>query len=166
MAFGLAGRPQETSARVAVTDADPADAGVVRAAGGLLVRDGADGPEVLLVHRPRYDDWSFPKGKRDGPETDEETALREVAEETGIAAVLGPRLGEVRYRDNKGRPKVVHYWIMEPRAVDRQFVPGDEVDDLRWCSVADAERLLTYAHDRALLDHVRRNAGESVRGTE
>lgn len=128
-------------------------AGVVRAAGGLVVRAGADGPEVLVVHRPRYDDWSFPKGKRDPGETDEETALREVAEETGLACTLGEPLGEIRYRDHKGRPKVVRYWLMAPIDGGAPFEPDDEVDRLHWCAPDEAATLLSYAHDRALLRH-------------
>jgi 8-oxo-dGTP diphosphatase len=128
---------------------------MIRAAGGIVVRTTTEGPEVLVVHRPRYDDWSFPKGKQDEGETDEETALREVYEETAVRATLGPALGEVRYRDQRGRPKVVRYWIMEP--IDDHFPPrraDDEVDLVRWCRPADAARLLTYAHDRALLDRL------------
>jgi 8-oxo-dGTP diphosphatase len=128
---------------------------VVRAAGGVVVREGQSGPEVLLVHRPRYDDWSFPKGKRDGAESDEETACREVLEEAGLACVLGSPLGEARYRDNRGRPKVVRYWLMSPDPDDPGpgFAPNHEVDQLRWCAPDEAARLLSYAHDRALLRH-------------
>ena len=125
----------------------------VVAAGGIVVRSGATGREVLLVHRPRYDDWSFPKGKQDPGETDEQTALREVAEETGITCALRAYLGEVRYRDHQSRAKVVHYWVMEP-IVAGAFHPGDEVDRLRWCAPDEAATLLSYAHDRALLLHL------------
>jgi len=120
------------------------------------VRPGDRGSEILLVHRPRYDDWSFPKGKRDGDESDEETAHREVLEETGMAVILGPELGEARYTDNRGRPKVVRYWLMtlDPNQSGPGFTPNKEVDELRWCSVDVAGRLLTYEHDRALLGHV------------
>jgi 8-oxo-dGTP diphosphatase len=107
------------------------------------------------VHRPRYDDWSLPKGKADPGESDEETALREVEEETGLRCTLGVPAGRTRYRDSKGRNKVVHYWLMEPDSVaaagDGAFVPNQEVDEMRWCSVGEATRLLTYAHDRTLL---------------
>jgi len=133
-----------------VSDTEPGPAAEVVAAGGVVVRSGADGPEVLVVHRPRYDDWSFPKGKQDPGETDEETALREVAEETGLSCRLGPYLTAVRYRDNKLRDKIVHYWRMEVET-SGPFSPDDEVDRLRWCSPAEAATLLTYAHDRALL---------------
>ncbi|MFM8305215.1 MAG: NUDIX hydrolase [Actinomycetota bacterium] len=132
-------------------DGAPAPPEVV-AAGGIVVRPGDGGPEVLIVHRPRYDDWSFPKGKQDPGETDEETALREVAEETGVTCVLGRYLGAVRYRDHRDRAKVVHYWRMEPDAGHHgAFVPNDEVDRLHWCGPEEAATLLTYGHDRALL---------------
>ena len=80
-------------------------------------RREADGVEVLLVHRPHYDDWTFPKGKRDEGETDEQAAVREVEEETSLRCVLGPELPEVHYIDRNGRPKVVRYWVMEPEDV-------------------------------------------------
>jgi len=124
----------------------------VRAAGGIVVRPGPKGRwQVLLVHRPRYDDWSLPKGKADGDERDEDTALREVEEETGLRCKLGVPAGRTQYRDSKGRDKVVHYWLMEPESDDDAFVPNAEVDELRWCSVADAADQLSYAHDRKLL---------------
>jgi len=122
----------------------------VVAAGGILIRPGPAGPEVLVVHRPRYDDWSFPKGKQDPGETPEQTARREVGEETGITATLGPYLGVVRYRDHCDQPKVVHYWQMAP-GPEPPVAPDDEVDRLLWCAPEAAARLLTYPHDRALL---------------
>jgi len=121
--------------------------GRVRAAGGVVMRDG----EILVVHRPRYDDWSFPKGKAHSRrEADAETALREVLEETGLACELAEALPDVTYTDGRGRPKIVRYWRM--RAGKGVFVPGNEVDEVRWLSPAEARRLLTYDHDRALLD--------------
>lgn len=125
---------------------------VVRAAGGVVVRRRPDGVEVAVVHRPRYDDWSFPKGKQDPGESDEQTALREVQEETGLRCSLGPVLGDTRYTDARGRPKVVRYWLMEvgPDA-GRDFSPNREVDELRWCTPPEAARILTYEHDRVLL---------------
>lgn len=131
----------------------------VRAAGGIVLRRGHDGEwQVLLVHRPRYGDWSLPKGKADAGERDEDTALREVEEETGLRCTLGPPAGRTRYRDSKGRDKVVQYWLMEPEseaaAADGAFVPNDEVDEVWWCTVAEAAEALTYAHDRKLLAKV------------
>jgi len=139
----------------------------VRAAGGV-VRRRVRGPqrwrlrkhlEVALVHRPRYDDWSFPKGKQEPGESDEETALREVREETGMACTLGADLGEVRYRDSKGRQKVVRYWAMDlpPDESGDGFVVNREVDALRWCGPAEADRLLSYEHDRVLLDRLKQS---------
>jgi 8-oxo-dGTP diphosphatase len=105
---------------------------------------------VALVHRPKYDDWTFPKGKLTPGETDEEAALREVEEETGYRARLDRELSTVGYRDPMGRPKVVRYWTMTP--VDGEFRPNREVDELRWLAIPDAARMLSYDHDRALLD--------------
>ena len=130
----------------------------VRAAGGIVHRRGPRGePEVLLVHRPRYDDWSLPKGKGDPGERDEETALREVEEETGLRCELGTPAGQTRYRDSKGRDKLVLYWLMAPPANGDgagSFVPNDEVDELRWYTIPEATERLTYAHDRKLLQKV------------
>jgi 8-oxo-dGTP diphosphatase len=120
--------------------------GVVRAAGGIPWRRAADGRlEVLLVHRPRYDDWTFPKGKAEDGETDEETALREVEEETGLRCELGRELATASYTDAKGRPKTVRYWEMRP--LSGEAGPRNEVDDVRWATTEEAESLLTYARD-------------------
>jgi len=130
---------------------------VVRAAGGVVRRRVRRGlrrrDEIVVVHRPRYDDWTLPKGKRDGDESDEQTALREVREETGLCCTLGPAAGETRYVDGKGRNKVVRYWMMDADrdAATSPFVPNREVDELRWLAADDACRLLTYEHDRELL---------------
>jgi len=135
----------------------------VRAAGGVLVRTGRRRvrrrTELAVVHRPRYDDWSFPKGKRDDGDLDDQaTALREVEEETGFACVLGVELGETRYRDAKGRSKLVRYWLMElpDGEAGDGFVVNREVDELRWCTAPEAARILTYEHDRVLLAQVRK----------
>ncbi len=128
----------------------------VRAAGGVVWRRGDGGrAEVLLVHRPRYDDWSLPKGKREAGEADEDCARREVYEETGLEVSLGDELPEVRYRDRRDRPKVVRYWLMEPRGEITAFAPNDEVDEVRWCSIADAREQLSYDHDRVLVTALR-----------
>jgi 8-oxo-dGTP diphosphatase len=102
--------------------------------------------EVLLVHRPKYDDWSLPKGKRDPAETDEQCAVREVEEETGLRCHLGNELLATAYPDARGRAKIVRYWSMSVVS-ERPFVPGDEIDDLRWVSVVDAAVLLSYDRD-------------------
>ena len=120
---------------------------MVEAAGGVVVRDGL----VAVIHRPKYDDWSLPKGKLERGESWEEAAVREVREETGLVCSLGDEIGPPReYVDRKGRPKTVRYWRMEVEE-DPGFEVNDEVDELRWLSVADAMRLLTHGSDRALL---------------
>jgi 8-oxo-dGTP diphosphatase len=124
---------------------------VVRAAGGVLTRAGSGGTEVLVVHRPRYDDWSFPKGKLDPGEDDETAARREVLEETGCRVDLHEELPVRRYTDRKGRPKQVRYWRMTVVGSD-PFVPNDEVDALRWIPVDEAATLLSYDGDRRLLE--------------
>ena len=113
-------------------------------------RRADDGVEVLLVHRPRYDDWSLPKGKLDAGESDEDCARREVQEETGLTCRLGRELAGTAYRDRHGRPKEVRYWAME--VIGGEFTPSDEVDRVRWVAVDDARVMLSYAHDQAVLD--------------
>ena len=124
----------------------------IRAAGGVVHRRDPDGNWLLLlVHRPRYDDWSLPKGKADDGESPKQTALREVEEETGLRCRLGSPAGETRYRDAKGRSKLVRYWLMEPTTSTFEFSANDEVDQVQWCSRTEADRLLSYDHDRELL---------------
>jgi 8-oxo-dGTP pyrophosphatase MutT (NUDIX family) len=131
----------------------------VRAAGGLIWRDGVVTGhgntthaviEVVLIHRPSHDDWSFPKGKLDKGETSEQAAVREVAEETGLVCELGDEVAPARYIDAKGRLKEVRYWIMHVVEA-RPWAPGAEVDRRVWVPVEDAAGLLTYPHDRELL---------------
>ena len=129
---------------------ETAEVDVVRAAGGIVVRRDGDDPEILLVHRPRGD-WTFPKGKAERGETDEDTALREVEEETGLACTLRAPAGETSYHDAAGRPKVARYWVMEPQSVARAFTPNHEIDDVRWCTRPEADDLLSYEQDRRLL---------------
>jgi 8-oxo-dGTP pyrophosphatase MutT (NUDIX family) len=124
----------------------------VRAAGGVVWRRSGDDLEVALIHRPRYDDWSLPKGKLDPGESFEEAALREVEEETGFRCRLGRELGETHYRDRKDRPKVVRYWAMED--CEGEFQPNDEVDEVRWVGVDEAKSMLSYDFDRELVDRV------------
>jgi 8-oxo-dGTP diphosphatase len=124
----------------------------VRAAGAIVVRPRPGAPEILLVHRPRYDDWSFPKGKAKGDESDEACALRELEEEACIRATLGVELGRTRYRDSRGRPKEVVYFRAE---TDEEPGKGDGVDEVRWAALEDALRLLTWERDRELLGAVR-----------
>lgn len=126
---------------------------LVRAGGGVVCRLSNLGlPEVLVVHRPRYDDWSFPKGKADPGETDEQCALREVQEETGLLCTLGRELPQASYIDRRGRPKVVKYWTMDP--VEGEFAPNDEVDQALWMILEDALEILSYHHDLTLVEEL------------
>jgi 8-oxo-dGTP diphosphatase len=120
--------------------------GVVRAAGGVVARDG----RLLLVHRPKYDDWTFPKGKAEPGESDEACAVREVEEETGMRCELYEELPSTHYTDSRDRPKRVRWWRMEP--VAGEFTPSNEVDEIRWLSPEEAAELLSYDRDRVLLD--------------
>lgn len=125
---------------------------LVHAAGAVLWRPGdgpSAGPEIAVIHRPRYDDWSLPKGKVDHGETEPITAIREIFEETGCHAHLGRRLLSVRYPIDGGI-KSVRYWAArcdEPGV----FAPGSEVDELHWLPVPAAMKRLTYSHDRKVL---------------
>jgi 8-oxo-dGTP pyrophosphatase MutT (NUDIX family) len=131
----------------------------VRAAGGVIWREvtvadeaGATrlSGEIVLIHRPRYDDWSFPKGKLNRGEAYRRAALREVREETGLVCEVGEELPSTVYTDGKGRTKLVRYWIMRVVGVE-PWAPNDEVDQRRWVPIDEAGRLLTYDHDRDIL---------------
>jgi 8-oxo-dGTP diphosphatase len=122
----------------------------VRAAGGVVLHDG----RVAVVHRPRYDDWSLPKGKLERDEDWETAALREIEEETGARARIVRELDSDRYRDNKGRDKVVRWYLMTADDPG-EFAADDEVDELRWLAPEEAAALVSYEHDRTLLRNVR-----------
>jgi 8-oxo-dGTP diphosphatase len=138
--------------------------GEVRAGGGLVWRRVEGRLEVLLVHRPAYDDWSFPKGKLETGESEPEAALREVGEETGLRCLLGRELPPTSYVDAQGRPKTVRYWAMAP--VDGEATPRHEVDEVRWLTPDEASGAATYERDRRLVSALERSiaqAGASVR---
>jgi 8-oxo-dGTP diphosphatase len=125
------------------------------AAGGVLWRPCGDSCEILLIHRPRYDDWTLPKGKVDTGDTDlASTARREVWEETGMRGRMGADLGEIRYTV-KGRPKVVRYWAMEledDASAASAFEPNSEVDELAWLAPDEARSRLVYLPDAEIVD--------------
>lgn len=131
---------------------------LVRAAGGLVLRHGEQGLEVLLVHRPAYEDWSLPKGKLEPGEPEREAALREVEEETGLRCLFGRDVGTTEYRDSRDRPKQVRYWTMV--APGQEAVAANEVDEVFWGSPTEAAERLDYAHDRALLASLGKVAGK------
>lgn len=122
---------------------------VVRAAGCVVWRRVDGAVRMAIVHRPRYDDWSHPKGKLDPGETEQEAAIREIEEETGFRGEIGQPLTTAEYVDHRGRPKTVHYWLMEQTG--GSFEENDEVDELRWCLPGEAAELLSYPYDRALV---------------
>ena len=129
---------------------DVADVSVIRAAGGIVCRTSRSGEtEIAIIHRPQYDDWTFPKGKVEVDESPEDCALREVREETGLKCELIRPLGCTAYVDRRGRDKVACYWVME--AQGGRFKPGIEVDKLLWLSVEAAIERLTYDRDKTLL---------------
>jgi 8-oxo-dGTP pyrophosphatase MutT (NUDIX family) len=140
-----------------MADAAP---GEIRAAGAVLWRARAGGIETALVHRPRYDDWSFPKGKSMPGEHMLLTAVREVEEETGVRAALGRRLPTQGYPVN-GRPKRVEYWAARPVSAE-PFTPGTEVDELAWLPLPGARERLSYPRDVALLDSFTSGSADSA----
>ena len=126
----------------------------ILAAGGVLWRPAGDSFEILLIHRPRYDDWTLPKGKVDAGDADlADTARREVHEETGLRGRMGADLGEINYTV-KSRPKVVRYWAMELTDVEATstFEPNSEVDELAWLSPDEARARLVYLPDAEIVD--------------
>jgi 8-oxo-dGTP diphosphatase len=122
----------------------------ISAGGGVLLRrDGDRRIRVAVIHRPKYMDWSLPKGKLEKGESFREAALREVEEETGYRCRELGELPSVSYLDRKARSKLVRYWLMEP--IKGKFVSHGEVDELRWLTPREADGLLTYEHDRRLV---------------
>jgi 8-oxo-dGTP pyrophosphatase MutT (NUDIX family) len=125
----------------------------VRAAGGLVWRHAGGGLEVVLIHRPKHDDWTLPKGKLEAGEDDAAAAVREVREETGLVCELGPELTSIEYVDSMGRPKVVRYWAMIALdGHDAKPESADEVDEVLWVPMEEARTKLTYPHDTVVLD--------------
>lgn len=121
---------------------------VVYAAGGIVTRLEGGRPRYLLIHRPKYDDWTFPKGKLDPGESAAEAALREVEEETGLTTSLAEELVGTRYRVTTGATKVVRYWhLVDGRG---RFTPNREVDEVRWVTVSEAMHLISHRLERSL----------------
>ncbi|MEE8603144.1 NUDIX hydrolase [Euzebya tangerina] len=141
----------------AVLGADRVAAVEVHAAGGVVWRptsseaEAETGVEVLVIHRPRYDDWSLPKGKLDEGESFQDGAIREIHEETGVSGSLGADLGAVFYTDHKGRSKVVRWWAVRAGVVGEP-TDTEEVDEFRWDSLDAVDELLSYDTDRAVLE--------------
>ncbi len=151
--------------------ADKPDADVVPAAGAVVWRDGKDGkdhraePHVVLIHRPRYDDWTLPKGKLDEGECLPVAAAREVAEETGLTVRLGLRLGDVSYAMRNGQTKRVAYWAADVRSGDTaSYRLNDEIDGVEWLALSAAMKRVSYDRDRSVLtDFAERHAAEETR---
>lgn len=146
-----------------MANSKPPDSKLIRAAGAVAWRPGQDagGPEVLLVHRRRYDDWSLPKGKQEPGEPLPLTAVREVLEEGGAHLVLGRRLTSVRYQAG-GRPKRVHYWTARAARTDADAVPNHEVDQAEWLPLPLAWERASYGHDITVLEDFARLPAATV----
>jgi 8-oxo-dGTP pyrophosphatase MutT (NUDIX family) len=128
---------------------------LVLAAGGAVWRTRADGVlETVVVHRPKYDDWSLPKGKLDPDEHALSAAVREVGEEAGLTVVAGRRSVRAQYAIDEGQ-KQVDYWLMQ--AVGGEFEPNSEVDEVRWLPLREAAGLVSHDHDRAVLADLARD---------
>lgn len=124
---------------------------MIKAAGGVIWRrTGTGKPSVLVVHRPKYDDWSFPKGKANDEESYSACAHREVAEETGLECSLDTELLTVEYLDRRDRRKRVRYWAMT--ATSGNFVANSEVDEIKWLSLSKARKRLSSPRDLEVLD--------------
>ena len=134
---------------------------LIEAAGGVVVDLSKKKPRYLLIHRPRYDDWSLPKGKLDSDELHREAAIREVKEETGLQCDVLAKLSSVSYMTPNGNPKRVMYWLMEPRS--GKFVENDEVDTVSWLKFKMTLSLLTHVHDQAVLVEAHQIAKELQR---
>jgi 8-oxo-dGTP pyrophosphatase MutT (NUDIX family) len=126
---------------------------IIKAAGGLLWRETSEGRELVLVHRPRYDDWTLPKGKLNAGEDWIDAAIREVEEEAGCIVDCASFAGTIRYVTRK-RPKEVRYWHMN-LVEERKFIPNSEIDRLMWLPVDQAVELLSYTHEKELLKKFR-----------
>jgi len=142
---------------------DSKESKLILAAGAVAWRPGRDGgePEVLLVHRKKYDDWSLPKGKTEPGEPLPLTAVREVFEEGGARLILGRRLTSVRYQVG-GRPKRVHWWAARVSGMDEAAVPNSEVDEVIWAVRPHAGERASYAHDVRVLDDFASGPADTV----
>jgi 8-oxo-dGTP diphosphatase len=130
---------------------------LIVAAGAVLYKEVNGEFLFALIHRPNYDDWTFPKGKVDKNESIEDCAIREVFEETGFKVTLGPKLNNQNYVIN-GRKKIVYYWLSQV-IVNTKFIINDEVDELVWLNKTNAFNKLSYPADRLSLEEAVTNLG-------